>query len=77
MSSISLKSLTLVFAMALALLFSASAGMTAEAPAGSAPKSDEFLKHWLVLKPILVSSQKQNAPDEEAQKQSFAQDWLR
>ncbi len=36
----------------------------------------EFLKHWLVLKPIPIATVRGKAPDEAAQKQMFARDWL-
>jgi CubicO group peptidase (beta-lactamase class C family) len=39
-------------------------------------KSDEFLKSWMVLMPIAISASDQPPPDEAAQKQAFAQDWL-
>src|SRR5262249_5592461 len=39
-------------------------------------KPDEFMKHWLVLKSIPVSSGKSGTPTEQIQKQSFAQDLL-
>jgi CubicO group peptidase (beta-lactamase class C family) len=39
-------------------------------------KPDQFLKSWLVLKSIPVPHESGRAPDEPAQKNSFAQDWL-
>jgi hypothetical protein len=36
----------------------------------------EFLKHWLVLKPIPVTAERGKVPDEATQKQAFARDWL-
>jgi len=77
LSSVPLQSCALVLAAALTLLLGTLAAGTAEAPAYSGLKPDEFLKHWLILKPIPVSGQKQNPPDEAAQRQAFAQDWLR
>jgi len=39
-------------------------------------KPDEFIKSWLVLKSIPVSSNASQDPSEAAQKKAFAQDWL-
>ena len=36
----------------------------------------QFLNNWLILKPIPVTEQKNKDPDEIAQKQAFAQDYL-
>jgi len=72
-----LECCTLPLLAALALLLSTLAVRAAEAATYSGLAPDEFLKHWLVLKPIPVSSQKPNPPDEAAQKQAFSQDWLR
>src|SRR5439155_18926909 len=48
----------------------------AESPVYHGLQPDGFLKQWLILKPIPVSPDKKGAPDEEAQKKAFAQDWL-
>jgi CubicO group peptidase (beta-lactamase class C family) len=39
-------------------------------------KDDEFLKDWLVLKPIPISDDKKAEPDEKSQKDTFQQDAL-
>jgi hypothetical protein len=57
-SSVPLKSCTLLLAAALSLLLSTLGARTAEAPTYSGLKPDEFLKRWLVLKPIPVSGPK-------------------
>jgi CubicO group peptidase (beta-lactamase class C family) len=44
-------------------------------PGRSALKPDEFLKTWVVLKPITISG-KDQTPSEEVLKQAFAEDWL-
>jgi CubicO group peptidase (beta-lactamase class C family) len=49
---------------------------SAESPVYHGVKPDEFLKNWLILKPIPVSPDKNGSPDESAQKRAFAQDWL-
>ena len=38
--------------------------------------SDGLVQNWLVLKPILLAGDGGKAPDEAAQKQAFAKDWL-
>jgi CubicO group peptidase (beta-lactamase class C family) len=48
----------------------------AEKPAASEFKPDQFLKSWLILKPISVARDGNNSPDEAAQKTAFAKDWL-
>ena len=48
----------------------------AESPVYRGIKPDEFLTRWLVLKPILLSPETKSAPDEAAQQQAFARDWL-
>src|SRR6267154_792607 len=48
----------------------------AEAAAHNKFKPDQFLKSWLILKPIPVPREGQSAPDEETQKKTFAKDWF-
>src|ERR1035441_9876782 len=61
----------------LALLLSA-ASMSASDPATYAGlKPDEFMRNWLVLKPIPVSAGKSGEPSEEVQKKAFAEDSLK
>ena len=61
----------------LALLLSA-ASLSAGDPATYAGlKPDEFMRNWLVLKPILVSAEKSGEPAEETQKKTFAEDSLK
>src|SRR5262245_41605391 len=55
---------------------SASHAWAAEMPARAAFKPDQFLKSWLILKPIPVARDGQGSPDEAAQKAAFAKDWL-
>ena len=50
--------------------------IAADLPAYAGLKPDEFMKQWLVLKPIPVAAGKQSEPDEAAQKKAFAEDWL-
>ncbi len=40
------------------------------------PRLGEFFKHWLVLRPIPVPRAGDQTPDEAAQKQASARDWL-
>jgi len=49
---------------------------SAESPVYHGLKTDDFLKQWLILKPIPIISDKKATPNEEAQKKAFAQDWL-
>src|ERR1035441_7120160 len=61
----------------LALLLSA-ASLSASDPATYAGlKPDEFMRNWLVLKPIPVSAEKSGEPGEDAQKKAFAEDSLK
>jgi CubicO group peptidase (beta-lactamase class C family) len=57
------------------LLLLSCAAVAAQTAAYSGLKSDEFMKHWLVLGPIPVSAKK--SPDEDAQKKVFAEDLLK
>src|SRR5436309_9410578 len=49
--------------------------VVAEPPTYTSLKPDEFMKRWLVLKPIPVAEKKAE-PTEAAQKKAFAEDWL-
>src|SRR5262249_49568270 len=49
---------------------------SAESPVYRGLKPDDFLKQWLILKPIPITGDKKATPDGEAQKKAFAQDWL-
>ena len=61
----------------LALLMSA-ASLSASGPANYAGlKPDEFMRNWLVLKSIPVSTEKSGEPAEEVQKKAFAEDSLK
>ena len=61
----------------LALLMSA-ASLSASSPANYAGlKPDEFMRNWLVLKSIPVSTEKSGEPAEEVQKKAFAEDSLK
>src|SRR5437867_7449255 len=57
------------------LMFLSSAAVTAGTAPYTGVKPDEFMKHWLILGPIPVSSE--NSPDEDSQKKAFADDLLR
>ena len=57
------------------LMFLSSAAVTAGTAPYTGVKPDEFMKHWLILGPIPVSSEK--SPDEDSQKKAFADDLLR
>ena len=61
----------------LALLMSV-ASLSASGPANYAGlKPDEFMRNWLVLKSIPVSTEKSGEPAEEVQKKAFAEDSLK
>jgi len=61
----------------LALLMSA-ASLSASGPANYAGlKPDEFMRNWLVLKSIPVSTEKSGEAAEEVQKKAFAEDSLK
>src|SRR5262249_506216 len=49
---------------------------SAESPVYRGLKPDDFLKQWLILKPIPIIADRKATPNEEAQKKAFAQDWL-
>jgi CubicO group peptidase (beta-lactamase class C family) len=49
---------------------------SAESPVYHGLKPGGFMKQWLVLKPIPLSTDPKATPDQEAQKQAFAQDSL-
>ncbi len=66
----------LVLATAFALVFSMphlAAAATGRAPA---LKPDEFLRDWLLLKPIPVPRDGEKTPSDEEQRRAFARDWL-
>jgi CubicO group peptidase (beta-lactamase class C family) len=66
-----------VYYHALVLLLSA-VSLSASDPATYAGlKPDKFMRDWLVLKPIPVSTEKAGEPAEEAQKKAFAEDPLK
>jgi serine-type D-Ala-D-Ala carboxypeptidase/endopeptidase len=48
----------------------------ADSPAGAPLAPGQFLKDWLLLKPIPVTGPSNQAPDDAARKQALAQDWL-
>ena len=62
-------------ALGLGLLLLAAASVSAQTVVYTGVKSDEFMKHWLVLGPIPVSGEP--SPDEDAQKKAFADDLSR
>ena len=60
--------------MLVGLMLLMSAAVAAGSAAYTGVKPDEFMKRWLVLGPIPVSTDR--SPDEDAQKKAFADDLL-
>ena len=61
----------------LALLLSAASLSASDPTTYAGLKPDEFMRNWLVLKPIPVSAEKSGKPTEEVQKKAFAEDSLK
>src|SRR5580765_4894848 len=57
------------------LLVAPQFGIAGTSATYSGLKTDEFMKHWLLLRPIPIQT-KPWLPDEAAQKAGFAKDWL-
>src|SRR5262245_56099814 len=72
----SLTRWTLIAATPFASWGAALSAFAADQPAYAGLKPDEFMKRWLILKPIPVAPSKQGEPDEAAQKKAFAEDLL-
>ena len=58
------------------LLNSSQPGWAAQAEPYRGLKPDEFMRHWLVLKSIPVSSDAKITPSDQEQRRAFARDWL-
>jgi CubicO group peptidase (beta-lactamase class C family) len=67
---------SLIVTSALVLLVAPHGVSAAGTEPGHAPKPDEFIKKWLVLKSLPVPSDAQKTPTDEDQKRAFAQNWL-
>src|SRR5664279_1871050 len=61
----------------LVLLLGAGSLSASDAATYAGLKPDEFMRDWLVLKPIPVSAEKSGEPTEEVQKKAFAEDSLK
>jgi CubicO group peptidase (beta-lactamase class C family) len=66
-----------VYCHTLALLLSAASLSAGDPAAYAGLKPDEFMRNWLVLKPIPISAEKAGEPAEEAQKKAFGEDSLK
>jgi hypothetical protein len=66
-----------VYCHTLAVLLSAASLRAGDPATHAGLKPDEFMRNWLVLKPISVSGEKSGEPVEEAQKKAFAEDSLK
>jgi CubicO group peptidase (beta-lactamase class C family) len=60
----------------LAMLLNAASLSASDSATYAGLKPDEFMRNWLVLRPIPVSAEKSAVPSEEAQKKAFAADVL-
>src|SRR3989442_15380767 len=69
------KRYTACLALAAGMALSSLLARGGASPTYAALKPDEFIKNWLILKPIPVQAQ-ESAPSEEMQTKAFAQDWL-
>ncbi|SPE60814.1 Beta-lactamase (modular protein) [Verrucomicrobia bacterium] len=58
------------------LLLSVVRGAAGDAASYSGLKPDDFMKNWLILKPIPVANQEKGEPSETEQQKAFAQDCL-